>query len=419
MTKTKTNIDVRNNMLIVNMSQVALPQNNETVRTEWVPYGPDNAFPCLLQDLMNKSAIHNAIISSKVDHICGGGLTYEDDPKTAQFLSAVNPEYGMEELIRRLAYDYTLYGGYAINVIMSKDGKKVAEMWHEDFSKIRSGKQNRHDKVETYFYSKNWQQVRKEENAPEQIPAYDAKSAKGSQLIFVKEYRPGTDYYPMPSYVGALSYIEVDVEIANYHLAHLKNGMQPSIMINFKNGIPTDEERKKIDKQIREKYNGTDNAGKFILTFSEDKDKAPSVEVLGASDLDKQFIQLQDTVIQNILSGHKIVSPMLIGIKTEGQLGGANELENAHMLYINTVIEPARNVIMRTINQVMAKNGLNEVDVKNESPIGFTWSEKTLAGILSVNEMREKAGYAPIGQAPVPSPESLLLPISEQSKNNN
>jgi hypothetical protein len=175
-------------------------------------------------------------------------------------------------------------------------------------------------------------------------------------------------------------------------------------MFNFNNGIPTSEERKKIERQIEKKYNGTDNAGKFILTFSEDKDKAPTVVTLTPPQLDKQFVQLQDTVLQNILSGHKVVSPMIVGIKTEGQLGGANELENAFNIYTNTVIKPIQEIVLRSINTITRINGLKEISIIPSTPIEFSFSEGVLTSIMTKNEMREKIGLPKIE---FPDPSSI------------
>lgn len=382
----------------VNFSQIDLPVFNEPRNSDWVKYGSDNLFPKKLQDLSNRSALHNAILSSKVDNACGDGLTYEGEEhkKTEQFIKSVNGTESLEDFTRKLIYDYVLYGGYAINVIWSKDKKTIAEMHHIDFSKIRCGKQNDKGIVDTFYFSNDWSNYRKAEYAPVEIPAFDMNNKKASQLLYVKEYRPGCDYYPYPSYVGALAYIEIDTEISNFHLAHIKNGMQPNVLINFNNGIPTVEERKKIERQIENKYNGTDNAGKFILTFSEDKDKAPTVTTLSPSQLDKQFIQLQATVLQNILSGHKVVSPMIVGIKTEGQLGGATELENAFNIYTKTVIKPIQEIVLRSINLITGINGLNEIEIIPSSPIEFTFSESILLNIMTKNEMREKIGLEPI-----------------------
>jgi len=386
------------NLTIINLAQVELPKFIEPRYNDWILYGSDNLFPDKLIDLANRSALHNAIISSKVDNVCAGGFTYKKrtDTKTDKFLDHPNPNESFEDIFRKITYDYVVFGGYALNIILSKDKQSISEIYHIDFSKIRCGKANEKGIVEEYWYSKDWANYRKGEYKPESIPAYSEGSKEPSQLFYFKQYQPGISYYPLPQYVGALAYIEVDTEIANFHLAHIKNGMTPSVLINFNNGIPSSDERKKIERQIEAKYNGTDNAGKFILSFSEDASKAPTVTTLTPSQLDKQFIQLQDTVLQNILSGHKVTSPMLVGIKTEGQLGGTSELMNAYQIYTNTVIVPIQNTLMRTVNMICERNGLQKLELIPISPIEFSWEEGTLKEIMTKDEMREKIGLEPL-----------------------
>lgn len=390
--------NTKNNLIVVNLSQVKLPTFTESRYLDWIKYGDDNEFPNKLQDLANRSALHNAIISSKISNTCGEGFKTdgEIDKNTQLFIDNPNPDEDLETLYNKIVNDYVLYGGYALNVIWSRDRKSISEVYHIDFAKIRCMKQNDKNKITTYLYSKDWSNYRKAENTPLEIPAFDIKTKEPSQLIYVKQYRPGFDYYPVPSYVGALSYIEIDTEIANFHLSHIKNGMTPNIILNFNNGIPSDDERKTIEKQINQKYTGTDNAGKFILTFSEDKDKAPTVTTLSPSQLDKQFIALEASVLQNILSGHKIISPMLVGIKTEGQLGGGNELDNAFTLFQNSVIKPLQKNTLNVINKICKINGLQELNIIPVAPLEFSWSENVLQTIMTINEMREKIGLDPM-----------------------
>lgn len=406
-------------LMVVQLAQVSLPKYSENRFNDWVKFGENNDWPFYLQELANRSAIHNAILSSKVDYSCGEGIVIDDEQKSSRgdkvtqlLIDNPNPDENLNEIYRKAVYDYVVYGGFALNVIWSKDRKSIAEIYHIDFAKIRSGKMNDRGIVETFYFSNDWRNYRKTENSPRPLPAFNIKNKEASQLIYVKEYRPGLEYYPLPSYVGAISYIETDAEIANFHLAHIKNGMVPSLFINFPNGIPDEEERKKIEKQITNKFVGTDNAGKFVLSFSEDASRAPSIQTMSPAQLDKQFLQLQETVIQNILTGHKITSPLLAGIKTEGQLGGATELENAFKIYNSMVISPIKEILLKEFNAIIKINGGTEIKVVTSSPVEFSWSEGVLANILTRNELREVAGYEPIEEPVIPevTTEQMFAP---------
>lgn len=385
------------NMMVINLSQIKLPIMKENKYKDWVTYGEDDGFGYYLQDLMNNSSIHGSILDSKTRDTLGSGLTYKKskDTKTDNFLENANPDESADEILEKLSYDYNLYGGYSFLLVMNK-GMKTYSMYHIDFNKIRCGKKDQYGKINEYYYSNDWKNYRKDENKPVVYPAYKEGSKEINQIVWYSGYKPGISYYPLPQYVGALSYLEVDKEIANFHLSHIKNGMTPNIVFSFNNGEPTPDKRKELERDIIRKYMGTDNAGKFILLFNKDKEHSPEITVLSPSQLDKQFIQLQSTAMQNILISHKITSPMLVGIKTEGQLGGANELETAHTVYQNDVIKPIQKTILKAFNLMSKLNGLQELYIEPTKPLEFSWSEDVLKMIMTQNEMREKVGLAPI-----------------------
>lgn len=393
----------QDNLINLAMSKIKLPDYAETYwnNKPWVRYGVDNKFPVFLQELANKSALHNAIISSKVDYSYAKGLDTKNvyneakaaDFSTLLFINHPNPYEDLNSIYRKCLYDYILYGGFCLNVIWAKDRENISEIYHIDFSKVRAGKKDEREQVKTYYYCEDWSNIRK--YGYKEVDAYNPNHKKGSQLLYVKEYRPGTFYYPLPSYVGALNYISIDCEISNFHLAHIINGMTPNMMISFCNGIPTEEERRRIKQQFVDEFTGSDNAGKFFVTFSEDKERVPQLTTISADNLDEQFIQLQATVLQNILSGHKVVSPMLVGIKTEGQLGGNTELETSFEIFNNTVIKPIQKEVTGALNRLLSHtlhwNG-TEVVPTDATPVSFTWSENILSQILTPDEMREKIG---------------------------
>ena len=402
----ETNKTDGNNILSVALERIKLPQFQEKLYNgkPYVKYGIDNMFPNLLQELANKSALHNAIISSKVDYAYGSGLELcnpynekrQPDLPTQLFVNHPNPYEDLNSIYRKCLYDYILYGGFALNIIWSKDRENISEIYHIDFSKIRCGRKDEREQVTTYYWCDDWKSVQR--IGYKEITAYNPNKRQGSQLLYCKLYKPGTFYYPLPSYVGALNYCAIDAEISNFHLAHILNGMSPNIMISFVNGIPTEEERKKIKNQLIEEFTGSDNAGKFFVTFSEDNTKVPVITPISADNLDEQFLQLQDTVLQNILSGHQIVSPVLVGIKSDGiSFGSGEELKNAYEIFTNTVIKPIQKLVVDTLNNIIRMTfnySGTEVRPTTEKPISFTFSENVLQQIMTKDELREKAGLS-------------------------
>lgn len=404
------------NILFVSMAQAELPKIKEYTKTEFVLWGENNLYPLTLIEYYQRSSLHNAIIKSKVNDIAGDGISYDGkiDKKTDAFTQFVNEDESMDELIKKLAYDLVVFGGYAINVIWSKDRNSISELYHIDFANIRCGKMDERKKVNEYYYSDDWSKYKPEYTT---IPAFNINKNKKepSQLLYYKAYNPGLKYYPLPSYIGSVAAIETQIEIDNFHLAHIKNGMTPNILINFPNGVPTEDERRKIERQIRDKYVGTDNAGKFIITFSDDPNRAPTVNTLSPSQLDKQFIQLEQSILQNILSGHGIVSPLLVGIPTTVGLGGTEIISDSWELYHNRVINPFKNEVLYSINKIMGINKLKELTINTSSPVSFNFSEQTLMQILTKDEMREIIGYDPIQQEIVPEETAPVAPEAPEN----
>ena len=386
-----------NKILVVNMSQVDIPIVREAPGKDWLQFGTDNLFPEKLIEYTNKSALHNAILQSKTEQAFGNGLSYEkeNDVKTEEFINKINPDESLNDIVLKTIRDFNIHGGFALNIVWGKGFTKIAEIYHVDFSKIRVGKIDERGKPEKYFYCSDWKNHRKV-GVKEMIPYNPLDKSDASQLYYYKPYQPGYSAYPLPVYMGALTYIEIDIEIANLHLSNLKNGMLPSIMVNFTNGEPTEDEQKQIERKINDKFTGTDSGGKFILTFSQDKEHTPEITPLTTNDIDKQYIQLNNMVLQNILSGHRITSPLLVGIKTEGQLGGNNELLTAYQIHTETVIEPIREVVLSSVNKFGKINGAQELTVLPNDPVKFTFSESVLKEILTPDELRALIGYEEI-----------------------
>src|SRR3972149_6410089 len=352
------------NFIFIKLSSHKIPEFKEVKSKDWIYFGENNNYPDYLLTLYNRSAKHNAIINQKSSYIFGTG--FGESGKTI-----VNTEdETLDDITKKIIIDLELFGGFALEIIWDRIGTSIAELRHIDYSYIRSNEDNTE-----FYYTKNW--VKKfYDNGNERIhpnsqpslekdwkifPYFNPEQRTGSQLYYFKQYRPGLLTYPLPEYIGATSYIELDYQIANYWYNAVKYGFTASHIITFYGDAPTAEERKKMEEKIIDKFTGTDNAGRFIINFSNNKDKGGSeITNIQPLDLDKQFNILNETVQQEIFSGHRITSPMLFGIKTSGQLGGRTELIEANELFQNNYVTPKQKLISAAINEIMKFKGVNE-----------------------------------------------------------
>jgi hypothetical protein len=377
--------------------QHKVPLFIENKSQQWVSYGVENDYPNYLLNLYRRSAKHNAIVNGKVGYIVGKGWTSEEEtPQAKAFLDSPtfpNAYDSMNDLTQKLTLDMEIYNGFALEVTWSRGGG-IAEICHVDFHRVRA------DKDEKMFYVYDWYdeyEVRQfpQLNQVNQIPAFDPDNRIGKQLFYYRAYSAGVKVYPLPEYLGGTAYIELDVEIANFHVNNIKNNFWGSYLINFPNGIPTPEESDAIERQMKMKFGGTDNAGRFLVNFSDSPETKPELTPLTPSDLDKQFDILNKTVQQEIFVAHRVTSPMLFGVKTESQLGGRAEMVESYEIFKATYIEDRVQRIERSVNYLASFNGVTGLKLQPTEPISEQLTEAALLQILSRDELREKAGYEP------------------------
>ena len=410
---------MQDNLMVIKLINTAPPTFKETKNYDstkpWVLYGDGNRYPDYLVELLNGSAKHNAIITGKVQYISGKGLEPTKDSVNQEsiktFLSLVNPYESAEDVQYKVVMDLEVFGGYYLKFIFDKVGR-LKYVTHVPFTKVRTN-----NDCSEYYISDKWEKsTRLSKNDVETVQAYNGIN-KGVKMFAYKLYRPKKgnepDVYPLPDYVGAVPYIDMDREVANFHLNNLKNGFVGSTLISFYNGEPDEQAKNSIEAQFRSKFAGTDNAGRFILSFSPPNVTPPTIDTLTPSDLDKQFIELNKQVQQEIFSGHKIPSPELFGISTEGALGDRNATDLKYELFKKTYIQARQKAVEDTWNFVLQLTGIGgKVEIKEFAPLDVQYSEQVLTQILTKDELRERIGLEPISQPVQLSDNSVEKVIS-------
>jgi Phage portal protein. len=381
-----------------------VPVMLENKAGKYITYGAFNEYPYYLLDNYRRSSKHNAIVNGKVNYIVGGGwqpgekMTVEQQARYAKFFDGLSEHDDLNDITEKLVLDLELFNGFAVAVTWNKMGT-IAKMEHIPFEKIRV------DKDERMFQVADWYDDAMVRLFPkigdvEKIPAFDADNRIGKQLFYYRVYAAGVKSYPLPEYMGGLAWIEADVQVANFHNNNLRNNFWGGYLINFNNGIPTPEEQGDIERQIKRKFSGTDNAGRFVVTFNDDVSKAPTLEPLTPSDMDKQFEILNKAIQSEIFISHRVVNPMLFGVKTEGQLGGRQELVEAYELFKATYVNDRVRKVERMINYLGSFNGVEGMELIPVEPITERLSEAALLTIMTPEELREKAGLPALEKQP-------------------
>jgi len=360
-----------NDLRIVNLSSYTSPEIIEKSNKKFVAYGSDNNYFQYLIDRYNGSPTNNAIINGVSQMIYGKGLDALDSSKKpeqyAQMVALFN-----KDCVRKLCYDLKLMGQCSMQVIYSKDRKTIAQVEHIPVENLRAEKCNEKGEIAAYYYSDNWQKVTTRTEL-KRIPAF-GYSNENIEIVYVKPYRAGYKYYSSPDYQGGLQYAELEEEISNYHLNNILNGLAPSMLINFNNGTPNAEERQMLENRIYQKFSGSSNAGKFILAFNDNAESAAQIEPIQLSDAHNQYQFLSDESGKKIMVAHRVVSPMLLGIKDSTGLGNnADELQTASILMDNTVIRPFQHLLIDAFDSILAFNNIAlKLYFKTLQPLEFT-----------------------------------------------
>jgi len=391
---------MENNISVLNFAAQKVPDFKEARGKDWIMFGTEgewkNRYPEYLLDLYRRSAKHHAIINSKKDYVAGQGWSVNAEglntfrlAELEGFVNHPNQYESLDDILEKVAMDYELYNGFALEIVYNQLNDKIAAIYHADFARYRSNEDG-----SCYYYSEDWS---KHNPVVEKIDAFNWKEPEGKQLLYVKGYSPDCKYYPLPTYLGSTAYIELDVEVANFHLNSIHNGFMGGTLINFYNGEPTPEEQEEIERQIKDKFTNTDNANSIVLNFSDSRDRGAEIQQLNGNDFDKRFDILNRTVQKEIYAGHQVVDPALFGIKEEGLFTSRTQLIDSFELFQNTYVNNRQQFIERVFNELAALQGFEQrLYIQDTEPISVQFSEATVVSVMTNDEIREKVGLEPL-----------------------
>ena len=361
------------NLNLVNLSGYDMPKAIEDKRKEWVAYGEDNDYYRFLIDSYLQSATNNAAIRSISDQIYGEGICIDGKEKDSKEVKELRSFVGHRDL-KKIILERKMLGQAAMQVIYNKVGndRKVVKVKHFPIHTLRPEKMDENGVINNYYYHPNWTE-KKRSDTLKKIPTFGTSKEK-VELMILKPYLSGYDYFCPPDYSGSLPYAELENEIADYLLNETKNSFSGTKVINFNNGVPDIEQREAITRDVKGKLTGS-RGQKVIVAFNENQESATTVEDISLNDAPSHYEYLANEAMHKILVGHRITSPMLLGIKDSGKgLGNnADEIKTASQLFTSTVIAPYQNEIIDALEEIMELNGeVPELYFITSQPIEFT-----------------------------------------------
>lgn len=367
----------------------------------FIKWGKKNDYPYFLVDLFNGSAWHQGIIKNKTHYIAGGGIEVVTG-NLQRFLDNPFSDFTMDEIVEQLAFDYELFGAFAVKGTWNKEGTRVVRWEYLAIDMIRISSDER-----MYYLSDDWtvQQQSAEKTNLRTIPALDENNKIGSFVIYYKDPakkgRKEQGTYPKPPYNGGITAIQTDVDISKFHMYELQNGFKSGTMITFMDGFPeTQEEAESFKNQIKGPASNIENSGDIIITFAPSADQAPRVESLTGNDLDKRYESLESSVQQNILVSHSVVSPSLFGVAPEGSFNAAESAE-LFEIFKKTYVDTRQRRIEWMLNYMIELSGdIGTVKLRDVKPIGTAEVAPVAAQPTAIDQ--------PTAEAPVDVAKSAL-----------
>ena len=393
-------------IISVDLSTSTAPLVQEVRGKDYILYGDSNGewsnlYPQFLIDLYYSSSITAAIVNATAEMISAEDLVISDEEdrdeearvKLQNFMNNANSNETLHEVIKKVAFDFKLQGAFALNIVWSKDRTQIAEIYHIPVEKIRCERPDEFGKTRGYYVSGDWANTRT--NKPYRVPAFNVNDRTSpNQILYTGLYSPNMNSYYTSDYISCNNWALIDSKVSEFHLQNISNGFSGSFMISFANGIPSADERRQIEQSLTDKFTSENSAGKYILTFSDDKTRVPEITSISPSDLDKQFLALQELLTSNILSGHRVTSKTLMGLDSaNGFSSNADELLNAANFYQNTVISGFQNKIIKTLHKIFQVNQMDmPIEFLQLKPITIQFDSETIREVMTTQEIRADLG---------------------------
>jgi hypothetical protein len=377
---------IKQNFSFMQFASYTAPAIVEHKNKHWVEYGEDNDYYQYLIDLYLGSPTNNAAIKGISDLVYGLGLEVVKADRHLsgyiEFKKLIKPD-----CIRAVTLDLKMLGQYAFHCVKSKGKKSYVKISHWPIQTLRPERCNDKGEIEGWYFCADWSKLKRGQQ-PKRFASFGFDENENECILVVKPYSTGSYYFAPVDYQGGTQWADLECEISNYHINNIKNGLAPSMLINFNNGQPPEEVRNAIEGQINAKWSGSSNAGRAIISFNDSKETATEITPVQLSDAHNQYEFLSRESTQKIMLAHRIVSPMLLGIKDNTGLGNnADELRSASILFDNIVIRPFQRLIIEGVEKVLNANGISlEMYFKTLQPLEFT----DLSGKEVTEEVKEQ-----------------------------
>jgi len=374
-----------NNLHFLELNSYSKPEIKESKRDEWVEYGEDNNYFQYLIDRYTNSTTNNAIINSCTRLIYGRGLSATDASRKPNEYAQMMALF-TKDCVRHLVSDLKMLGQCAVQLIYTKDRKKIKAVYHVPIQLLRAEKCNEKGEVEAYYFSDNWEDTKK--FPPKRIPAF-GYSKEPIEIMYIRPYSVGMKYYSYVDYHGALPYAQLEEDISCYLINEVNCGFSGRAVINFNNGVPSEEQQIMIKSKVLSQLTGT-TGEKVIVAFNNNAESKTTVDSMPVNDAPDLYSTLSEEAMRKIMLGHSVTSPLLFGVaNSNGFSSNSDELQSSFVLFNNMVIKPIQEILLDAFDEILAFNGVSlNLFFRTLKPLEFT----DLENAQTTEQVQEETG---------------------------
>jgi len=371
---------------VTKLAAYTAPEVVELKNKDWVQYGIDNNYFNYIIDVNNNSTTCRAITIGISNMIYGKGLAAHDADKRPEQYAQMMSLFKKSDL-RKFINDYKVLGMAAFQLVY-QDGK-VKEVHHFPMETLRAEKCNDDGEIEGWYYSNHWDNLKPTEK-PERIPAFGFGKANGVEMYVLKPYEAGKYYYSSPDWSSAMPYAVLEDEIGDYLINDCINGFSGTKVVNFNNGVPDPEKMQSIKSDVLGKLTGS-RGEKVIVAFNNNSESKTTIDDIPLNDAPQHYQYLADECFRKLIVGHRVTSPMLLGIRegNDGLGNNAEEIKNATQLFDNIVIQCFQDQVIECLDAILSVNDIAlDLYFKTLKPLDFSDID-----IVNKKIIEEETGY--------------------------
>jgi hypothetical protein len=383
--------------------------------TGWIPFGQDNLFPELLNQIYYSSPLHGSIVGYKVNAAVGGGFNIVADRLTLQDkleLYTLEKKINIKKIVPAVTQQLILHNRVYFKLCFD-DKMKLTKVVNLSPEKLRVNQDKKR-----YYICDDWSS----RIGVQEIRRYSPTSKDPEQLFVYEVECIGQDYYSLPAYTSALNFAFLSGELSYFAKSNIQNSVFPSFAMMFPKR-PQSEEEKNMIRTTIDRLKGAANAGKAVAFFANSAEQLPKIESLPVNGNDSLFQEASQLNTEQICFSHTI-DPILMGIRTTGSLGSGSDIKQAYVIFEKNVVMPLREMVSDIFNELLfiakidADFTINNYQIINEAIVELegdtsktndalnTLSPLVATKVLSSmtqNEIRALASLPPLTDTQTPT----------------